>query len=132
MGALVTELHIKIIEFSERAVRWYTNSKLNHAIKCFVQPYSLRFKDIVDDISEIVTNIEQLSSNMSRRELRQSRLEQQNAHLETQKTNTETRDIALQVKKMLEGMNLFIIVKYLPTKPFKSPRYFAAQRLLIL
>lgn len=107
MGALMTELHIKIIEFSGRAVRWYTDSKLKRAISCLVQPYSLRFKDIVDSISEIVTNIERLSSNLSRRELRQVRLEQQKVHIEVQKTNIETRDIALQVKKMLEGMIFF-------------------------
>lgn len=108
MGTLVVELHIKIIEFSERAVRWYTDSKFKHAIACLVQPYSLRFKDIVDDISEIVISIERLSSNMSRRELRQGRLEQQKAHLETQNTQIEVRDIALQVKKMLEGMHVSI------------------------
>lgn len=104
MGHLMTKLYIKIVEFSERAVRWYADSKLKHAISCLVQPYSLRFKDIVDDICEIVTNIERLGSNMSRRELRQGRLEQQKAHLEAQETNIYTRDLALQVKKMLEGM----------------------------
>jgi hypothetical protein len=99
MTALVTEMYTKIIDFAERAVQWYGDSQLKHAITSFTYPYSLRFKDIVDDISEISRRIDKIALTMSMTELRQVRLALQ----ELRGAYYETRDLALEMRKKLEG-----------------------------
>jgi len=82
MKGLTITLYAQIITFIQRAVNWYSESKIKHALAAIVRPYQLRFKDLVDDITVQVDRIYRLAFNMSISELRETRLELHEARSE--------------------------------------------------
>jgi hypothetical protein len=75
MKGLTITLYAQIITFIQRAVNWYSASKIKHALTAIVRPYQLHFKDLVDDITVQVDRIYRLAFSMSISELRETRLE---------------------------------------------------------
>ena len=75
MKGLTITLYAQIITFIQRAVNWYSASKIKHALTAIVRPYQLQFKDLVDDITVQVDRIYRLAFSMSISELRETRLE---------------------------------------------------------
>ncbi|KAK8174702.1 hypothetical protein BC567DRAFT_95735 [Phyllosticta citribraziliensis] len=90
MVELATTLYVRIIGFATRAASWYRQKKLKHALSAIGRPYSLRFQDLVDDITVQVAKIHRLAFTMSIVELRETRLE-----LRQLKTITEAMSLAL-------------------------------------
>ena len=104
MSSLVTELFTKIIQFADEAIRWYGEGGLKHAVGSILNPYSLRFKDTVDDILDISARVEKAALSASMAELRQTRME-----LEALRdVHRETRELALEMRKTLESKLLNI------------------------
>ncbi|KAI9689567.1 MAG: hypothetical protein M1822_010219 [Bathelium mastoideum] len=97
MKNLVATLYAKIICFSQRAIQWYTEGKIKHAVSAVIQPYNLRFKDLVSDVYDISQRIERLAHSMSRAELRSARLELQ----DNRKEITESRKEITENRKEL-------------------------------
>lgn len=93
MKDLVATLYAKVICFSQRAIQWYGEGKIKHAVTALLQPYSLRFKDIVDDVSNISQRIERLAHNMSRVELRNTRIELQDNRKELIENRRELQEM---------------------------------------
>lgn len=87
----VSMVYAKIIEFSIRAIRWYKKSKLKHCISSIVKPFSLSFKDIIDDISERSRRVDELASAAAKAEIRDLRI---NVHHLTQGFN-ELKEIMI-------------------------------------
>src|SRR5579871_506701 len=82
MRCLVTQLYVHILEFSQRALKWYSAGKLKHALTAIVRPYSLSFKDLVESMKETTGKIKDLALSMSMAEIRQTRIELEEARRE--------------------------------------------------
>lgn len=102
MKELVTTLYIQIIKFARRAMKWYNESRPKHIISSITRPYSLRFKDMVDSISETSRRLEKHALSISMAELRQTRLELQESRREQQ----SLYEIAVATKQQLDGAYL--------------------------
>ena len=102
MKELVVELYVQIIKFARRAIKWYRESRPKHIITSISRPYSLRFKDMVESISENSRRLEQLALSLSMAELRQTRLELQASRREQQSVLA----IAEETKLKLDGENI--------------------------
>ncbi|KAL9073136.1 MAG: hypothetical protein Q9157_004869 [Trypethelium eluteriae] len=108
MKELVETLYANIIDFAQRAIQWYAEGKVKHAVSALVRPYSLRFKDIVNEVSETSRRIERLAHSMSRTELRQARLElleNRNELQQMRKEHKDTQDVLMEMKLLLEHTN---------------------------
>ncbi|KAL6407249.1 nacht domain protein [Ilyonectria robusta] len=66
----VSMVYAKIIEFSIRAIKWYKKNKLKHSITSIIKPFSLSFKDIVDEISDRSRTVDELASAAAKAEIR--------------------------------------------------------------
>jgi hypothetical protein len=78
MKDLVASLYLQMIKFTRRAMKWYKESRLKHAITSLTQPFSLRFQDMVESINETSRRLERMALSLSMAELRQTRLELEN------------------------------------------------------
>jgi hypothetical protein len=58
MKIQVELLYAVIIQFYQRALKWYRSGKFRHVLAAFAKPYSLQFKDLRDKIKEYSRNIE--------------------------------------------------------------------------
>jgi len=67
----VSDLYTHLVKFAIRAVKWYREPRLLHAVTSITRPYSLRFKDIVEDIHDTIRQIDRLALSMSQAEQRQ-------------------------------------------------------------
>ena len=104
MTALMTDMYVHIVDFADKAVRWYSGSKLKHAITAFTHPYVLHFKDTVDNILEISRRIDRMALTLSMSELRQVKLELQ----ELRKEHHETQNLALEMRKAIDGKSSYL------------------------
>src|ERR1700712_2344862 len=66
----VEALYAEITAFFDRASKWYRDGKVMHMLKSFTNPYSLRFKDLVDRIDERTRRIDSLAATLAQAELR--------------------------------------------------------------
>lgn len=56
--------------FVQDAVRWYKMGKVKHSISAITKPYSLSFKDIVEEVAEASRNVDKEASAASKAEIR--------------------------------------------------------------
>ena len=63
-------LYARIIKFFYRAMKWYQEGKLKHIYTSITRPASLRFKDLLDDITEYSSRVESEASISARAEQR--------------------------------------------------------------
>ncbi|KAF6838383.1 hypothetical protein CPLU01_02495 [Colletotrichum plurivorum] len=70
MQDAVSQLYAKIIEFFLMAIRWYKRGRLSHSIRSIVEPFSLGFKPIIDEITERSRRVDELANAASKAELR--------------------------------------------------------------
>jgi len=57
MKQMVSILYAHIIRFFIRAMDWYEEGRLKHAVNSIMRPYALYFKDIVQDIRECAARV---------------------------------------------------------------------------
>jgi hypothetical protein len=101
MQALIINLHLMVFKFAQRALDWYNEGRLKHAVSAIVRPYSLRFQDLVERIIEITRQIKDVASSMNMVELRRTRIELEEARRELQ----ETKELAMEMRRALEGLS---------------------------
>jgi hypothetical protein len=70
MKVQVELLYAQIIQFYQRALKWYKGGKLKHIFAAFANPYPLQFKDLKDKIEEHSRNIEKQAAVYAQVELR--------------------------------------------------------------
>ncbi|KAK5657159.1 hypothetical protein OQA88_3216 [Cercophora sp. LCS_1] len=70
MQGQVEALYVHLVKFGIRAIKWYREPRLLHAVTSITRPYALRFKDLVDDIHDTIRQIDRLALSMSQAELR--------------------------------------------------------------
>lgn len=76
-GAIVT-MYAHILKFLIRAMRWFKESRLSHAIHSITRPSELRFDDLVEQIKYSSQSVAELASASSQAELRDLHIRQQN------------------------------------------------------
>jgi hypothetical protein len=93
MKTLVATLYAHIINFVQRAIKWYKEGKIKHAITSITRPLSLRFQDLVDEIRESSRKVDQLAASLSLAEQRRmhSKLQDTYALLEDMKRLMECK-----------------------------------------
>ncbi|XTI82906.1 hypothetical protein V2W45_1464303 [Cenococcum geophilum] len=96
---LVVTLYTQIVKFVQRAATWYSGGKAKHFVTAFTRPYNLRFKDLVEEITETSGKIDRLALSMAMAELRVIRTELEEARIEQRSTHSVT----LEVRKTLEA-----------------------------
>lgn len=105
MQFLVSQLYVHILEFSQRALRWYGAGKLRHTVAAIVRPYSLSFKDLVESVKETTRKIKDLALSMSMVEIRQTRIELEAARQEQRSTS----QLLMELRRVLEGLFMITI-----------------------
>jgi len=70
MNRVVAQLYVQIMCFVQEAVRWYKIGKIKHSLSSITKPYSLSFKDTVEEIAEASRNIDKEAAAASRAEIR--------------------------------------------------------------
>jgi len=100
MRYLVEQLYVGILEFCQRALKWYSAGRLKHALSAIVRPYTLTFQDLVENIKEVTRKTKYLALSMSMVEIRQARIELEQARREQQTTS----QLIMELKRALEGL----------------------------
>lgn len=67
---------------------------MKHMLSAIARPYKLRFKDIVDDISEAARRVDRLAASLSMAEQREMHLKQHDTHT-----------IVTEMRRFLEGVS---------------------------
>ncbi|KAF5966874.1 Nacht domain-containing protein [Fusarium bulbicola] len=70
MQEAVSMVYAKIIEFSITAIRWYKKNSFRRVISSIISPFSISFKDIIDEISERSRTVDQLADAANKAETR--------------------------------------------------------------
>ncbi|KAK1753317.1 hypothetical protein QBC47DRAFT_388193 [Echria macrotheca] len=71
MQEQVGTFYAHLVKFAIRAIKWYREPRILHAVTAIARPYSLRFKDIVEDIQDTIRQTDRLALSMSQAEQRQ-------------------------------------------------------------
>jgi hypothetical protein len=66
----VSRLYAYITQLMQRAVGWYKQGRVRHALSAIANPFSLTYQDIVDNICEASRNVDNLASAAARAEQR--------------------------------------------------------------
>ncbi|KAF2472742.1 uncharacterized protein BDR25DRAFT_341607 [Lindgomyces ingoldianus] len=128
MKTLVGTLYAHIINFVQRAVKWYKEGKIKHAITSITRPFRLRFQDLVDEIREASRKIDQLAASLSFAEQRRmhSRLQDTYAILEDMKRVMESYNALSQAhlidtNRRVCEIQFSQILTFVHASPFESP-----------
>lgn len=70
MKNAVAELYAYLLRFFMRAYDWYSESKIRHLIHSISRPVEIRYKDLVETISQCSQNIDRLALAASHAEQR--------------------------------------------------------------
>ncbi|CZR55629.1 uncharacterized protein PAC_05517 [Phialocephala subalpina] len=97
MQSHVEDLYSEIISFFDRASKWYKDGKFMHMLKSFTNPYSLRFKDLVDRIDEKTRRIDNLAATLAQAELRRMHILLESS----KKGQEETHKLLVEVKQIM-------------------------------
>jgi hypothetical protein len=81
MRQAVSTVFAHIVKFFQRAIDWYTQGKIRHIASAILNPFELRFKDLVDEIGKASRHVDQLAVAGAQLELRQMHSEQNNMRL---------------------------------------------------
>jgi len=96
MQELVGSLYSHLVKFAVRAIKWYQEPRILHALSAITRPYSLRFRDIVEDIHDTIRQIDRLALSMNQAEQRQ-------ILLKLEATQTSNQDLERTVRLELEA-----------------------------
>ena len=98
MSNAVAHLYARIIRFMIQAMKWYKQGKLVHTFSAIAKPWTLDFKDNVEDIAAQSRYIDELSGTASKAELRDT-------HLDLLQTRAEVREVRLEIRSLADIVN---------------------------
>jgi hypothetical protein len=70
MMEVVARLYAKIMQFLVKAVKWYKEKPIKHAIGAVLKPWALSYKDIKEEIWELSRQVDNLASVAVKAEIR--------------------------------------------------------------
>jgi hypothetical protein len=94
----IAHLYARIIKFMIQAMKWYKQGKFVHSFSVISKPWTLNFKDNVEDIAAQSRYIDELSSAASKAELRDT-------HLELLETRAEVREARIEIRFLADLVN---------------------------
>ena len=104
----VTQLFARVIQFVQRAVKWYNASKLKHIYYAIIRPASLTYSDLLEVISKQTQRIDNLASDAAQAEQR----DMHNTLFETKQSVLEHRgdmkNTLLEIRQLMlthQGLN---------------------------
>jgi hypothetical protein len=101
MKVQIERLYASIIQFYQRALKWYEGGKLKHLVGALVNPYALRFKDMRTKIDESSREIEKLAEAYAQMEIRNVNiLTQANSQM-----NVNIVDLLTDIRKTIIGLH---------------------------
>jgi hypothetical protein len=98
MSNAVAHLYARIIKFMTQAMKWYKQGKFVHTFSAISKPWTLDFKDDVEDIAAQSRYIDELSGTASKAELRDT-------HLELLETRAEVREVRIEIRSLADLVN---------------------------
>lgn len=101
----VEDLYAEIITFFDRASKWYSDGKMTHVLKSFTSPYSLHFKDLVDQIDERTRRIDSLAATLAQAELRRMHILLEGSN----RGQEEMHRLLVEVKQMMISQFLVMV-----------------------
>ncbi|KAF8533523.1 hypothetical protein BDD12DRAFT_898725 [Trichophaea hybrida] len=94
----VSRLYAYIIQLMQRAVGWYKQGRVRHALSAIANPFSLTYQDIVDNICEASRNVDNLASAAAR-------AEQRDMHIQIQQLARVTHSFENQISLHAEAVH---------------------------
>jgi hypothetical protein len=70
MQEAVSMVYAKIIEFSITAIKWYKKNKFMRVVSSVVKPFSLGFKNIIDEVSDRSRRVDEEANAATKAEIR--------------------------------------------------------------
>lgn len=122
MQELVGRLYANLIKFAVRAIKWYREPRILHALSAIARPYPLRFKDIVEDIHDTIRQIDRLALSMSQAEQRQILLKLDETRAASQDVQRMVRLELEATRKELEASRLMLAELNMAISSESSPR----------
>lgn len=108
MKKAVAILYAQIMQFMQRAAKWYSESKIRHAVGAIFKPFALSFQDILDDISIVSREIDRLAASASMAEQRGMHLEQRIMY----RDQRQTHNLLVDVSTALQGRSTSRVPKF--------------------
>ncbi|KAG9230239.1 hypothetical protein BJ875DRAFT_472762 [Amylocarpus encephaloides] len=122
MSDAVAQLYAQIMRFSQRAMTWYTDGPLKHFYKSITQPYTLSYKDIIDEIQACSARIEQLAADNSQLEQREIHMKIMNLEkLILSGQNAIVSSGLLNTPFQLRNIEISQILSFVDKTPLPSP-----------
>lgn len=90
MQTHISELYLQIMRFLEKAVKWYSQSTLKRFVSSMGRPWTLSWKDNVDNIHALVAKVKDKSQTAMYAELRDT-------HVSVQNTELSVRNVEISV-----------------------------------
>lgn len=92
MESVVANLHVQVMRFCVRAVKWYRHHPIIRAVSSVFKPYDLAYKDIVEQMRYCSRAVKELGNAAQGAELR-------DIHIGISKQDDELRDIHIAIGK---------------------------------
>jgi hypothetical protein len=112
MYGLLENLYLSLIRFFSRAIEWYHESKVVHALNSFWKPDQLRFKDLRNEIADTATKIDKLAETLMQAQVvelvsicRRMEIQQQSMRTE----HSSMSDMLLELRNLVQGEFAFTL-----------------------
>ncbi|KAH7011099.1 hypothetical protein EDB80DRAFT_711245 [Ilyonectria destructans] len=93
MKTAVTRIYAQIMAFTQAALCWYKQGRIQHAWNSIAKPWALSFEDYIKNIDEQSRRIDAISSMALKAEVRE-------AHIEIRETRKELNETRLAVTRL--------------------------------
>ena len=97
MRVATSRLYAHIILFLQKAVKWYTMGPARRAISIVFKPYSLSYKDTVDQINICAESVNAIATSAARAETRGLTIELESQAEKLSETDVKLRDMQQQL-----------------------------------
>ena len=106
MKNAVSVLYAHIIKFLLRALDWYEEGRIAHAIHAITKPGALRYDDLLEDIRRATQRVADSAITSSQAEQRDMHHEQKDMHHEQRDMRHELQYLTILVKQLREDVVL--------------------------
>ena len=104
MKRAVSVLYAHIIKFPLRAIEWYEEGRVAHAIHSITKPAALRYDDLLQDIRQATQNVAGLAAISSQAEQRDMHQGQRDMHQKQRNMDQKLEDLVDLVKQLRVDM----------------------------
>lgn len=114
MKEAVSQVYAKIVEFSVLAIKWYKKGRFSHSISALTKPFSLKYKPLLDDITDRSRRVDQLANAASKAEIR-------DLHIQLAGLDRDLRNQLTGLNKQFVQFTEIVVGKYAPINFVTSP-----------